>query len=164
MPEAFLDADSAHGPLRRVTPDLEQRIRGSFVVAAPQLPGMGGDVWQDYDVDVREIVARVIDHEAVNPDRISLCGFSYGANGAVRLSGIHNWHGLWLVDPPMTPPDSLPDVRRYRLAFGQFTVGHEAGWLDLMAADRRTTADYGPEHVRASWLDFGGPSHYDAFD
>jgi hypothetical protein len=161
MSQAFLENGSAHGPLRRVNPDHERCLRDRFVIATPQLPENGGNVWHEHGDAVRDLVAALVQQHGVDTERLSLCGFSFGGNGVVSLADLHPWHALWAVDPPMEPPAGLATANIWRFAFGAGATRNRDAWLAVLPVNRRVIVEYGEEHGLASWRDFANPASYE---
>lgn len=122
-------------------------------------------MWDDHSSDVEALVSQLLEQDGVDELRLSLCGFSYGGNGVIRLASLRHWHAVWVVDPPMVPPrDLLSDANIYRFAFGKYSTQREEDWLDVLPVDRRVIAHYGNEHGPASWHDFGNSASYEGLD
>jgi hypothetical protein len=106
-----------HGPLR---PGSSQRAT-DFIIVAPQLPAPGGNIWGNYAAQVREAVEAIPN---ADPNRRYLTGFSYGANGVLRLAEIQPpfWAALWAVDPPGERSTQRLG-RPIRISFGPYSRG-----------------------------------------
>jgi predicted esterase len=94
------DAARVHGPLNAKA----SRAAGQFITVFPQLPRTGGNVWPKKAAAVRAIVKRVQRDYRGDSRRTYLSGFSYGANGTLRIGSGRSrmWAALWPVDPPHT--------------------------------------------------------------
>jgi predicted peptidase len=79
-PTDMYDAVTRIGPLR---PGNDDAGVSNFIVVAPQLPERG-DFWPRHADAVRSTVRQVQALHAVDPARIYLTGFSFGARLAVR--------------------------------------------------------------------------------
>jgi predicted peptidase len=86
----------AHGPLK-----FEGSLQTSdFIIVAPQLPGLGGDVWEDYAANLEKILLALQVEFDADLRRTYLSGFSYGANGVFDIGDRQQgrWAALWPVD------------------------------------------------------------------
>jgi predicted peptidase len=106
-PMPIRQALTRHGPLN---PDNSRRVADQFVIIAPQLPALGGDVWRQRAADVQAIVEAIQAQYHGDPDRTYLTGFSYGGNGVFDIAIVepHLWAALWSVDPTRPPDRNLP--------------------------------------------------------
>jgi dienelactone hydrolase len=75
------------------------------VVAAPQLPAPGGDVWLSKAVQVKQLALDVVRVHDGDSDRAYLTGFSYGGDGVLDLGRAQPgmWAALRAVDPTRLP-------------------------------------------------------------
>jgi len=69
---------------------------------APQLPGLGGDVWKDYAASIEKILLALNVEFDADLRRTYLSGFSFGANGVFEIGDRQQgkWAALWPVDAP----------------------------------------------------------------
>lgn len=90
-----------HGPLR---PHNNPIATSDFVIVAPQLPE-AADAWQRHSAALALLLNEVESAWNIDPDRVYLTGFSFGANGVfdLALRRAYPWAALWAVDPTRLP-------------------------------------------------------------
>jgi poly(3-hydroxybutyrate) depolymerase len=160
-PREFVDAMTAHGPLRKSS---GQQATHRFIVVAPQLPAPGGNVWAASAGAVRELAAAAATEFGGDLTRLYLTGFSFGANGVLSIGSEPSafWAALWAVDPTQPPP--APINRPMWVSAGERARQNQAALAAPAGGSGtpiRVYEDAGLNHVNTATTAFQNGAIYD---